>query len=77
VAVCKNPCTHPGGINSNALCIILVDFRLLEAVNIPALSHIKDCIVFPTKGDRPHSDEVHSHFFLTLISIDFWLRFGW
>ncbi|GIY00773.1 RNA-dependent RNA polymerase 1 [Caerostris extrusa] len=35
VVVTKNPCMHPG------------DVRKLEAVDVPALHHIKDCIVFP------------------------------
>ena len=46
VMVTKFPCLHPG------------DVRKLKAVNIPALSHIKDCLVFPAKGSRPHSDEM-------------------
>jgi RNA-dependent RNA polymerase len=46
VMVTKFPCLHPG------------DVRKLTAVNIPALNHIKDCIVFPAKGPRPHSDEM-------------------
>jgi RNA-dependent RNA polymerase len=46
--VTKNPCLYPG------------DFRKLEAVdNIPVLTHcMRDCIVFPTVGPRPHSDEI-------------------
>ncbi|GBM42197.1 RNA-dependent RNA polymerase 1 [Araneus ventricosus] len=46
VVVTKNPCMHPG------------DVRKLEAINVPALHHIKDCIVFPAKGKRPHPDEM-------------------
>ncbi|CAG2100088.1 unnamed protein product [Medioppia subpectinata] len=46
VMVTKFPCLHPG------------DVRKLTAVNIPALSHIRDCLVFPAKGARPHSDEM-------------------
>ncbi|XP_055940784.1 uncharacterized protein LOC129971224 [Argiope bruennichi] len=46
VVVTKNPCMHPG------------DVRKLEAVDVPALHHIKDCIVFPAKGKRPHPDEM-------------------
>ena len=45
--VTKNPCLYPG------------DIRKLEAVDAPILrSHIRDCIVFPTEGPRPHSDEI-------------------
>ena len=46
VMVTKFPCLHPG------------DVRKLIAVNIPALGHIKDCLVFPSKGPRPHTDEM-------------------
>ncbi|TXG71403.1 hypothetical protein EZV62_006338 [Acer yangbiense] len=45
VVVAKNPCLHPG------------DMRVLKAVDVPALHHIVDCIVFPAKGKRPHPDE--------------------
>ncbi|XP_075534423.1 uncharacterized protein LOC142568311 [Dermacentor variabilis] len=46
VIVTKNPCMHPG------------DIRKLTAVNVPQLHHVRDCIVFPAKGDRPHPDEM-------------------
>ncbi|KAG6429800.1 hypothetical protein SASPL_107853 [Salvia splendens] len=45
VAVAKNPCLHPG------------DVRVLRAVNVPELSHMVDCVVFPQKGKRPHPNE--------------------
>ncbi|XP_077220203.1 RNA-dependent RNA polymerase 6 [Tasmannia lanceolata] len=45
VAIAKNPCLHPG------------DIRILEAVDVPALHHLVDCLVFPQKGDRPHTNE--------------------
>ncbi|KAK0595880.1 hypothetical protein LWI29_010850 [Acer saccharum] len=45
VVVAKNPCLHPG------------DMRVLKAVDMPALQHMVDCIVYPAKGKRPHPDE--------------------
>ncbi|XP_043724050.1 RNA-dependent RNA polymerase 6 [Telopea speciosissima] len=45
VAIAKNPCLHPG------------DVRILEAVDVPVLHHLFDCLVFPQKGDRPHTNE--------------------
>ncbi|KAG6670426.1 hypothetical protein I3843_Q065700 [Carya illinoinensis] len=45
VVVAKNPCLHPG------------DVRVLVAVNVPALHHMVDCVVFPQKGERPHPNE--------------------
>ncbi|CAN7990683.1 unnamed protein product, partial [Ixodes hexagonus] len=46
VIVTKNPCMHPG------------DIRRLTAVDVPQLRHVRDCIVFPAKGERPHPDEM-------------------
>ncbi|KAK6912561.1 RNA-dependent RNA polymerase, eukaryotic-type [Dillenia turbinata] len=45
VAIAKNPCLHPG------------DVRILEAVDKPGLHHLSDCLVFPQKGERPHTNE--------------------
>ncbi|XP_050216732.1 RNA-dependent RNA polymerase 6 [Mercurialis annua] len=45
VVIAKNPCLHPG------------DVRILEAVDAPELHHLHDCLVFPQKGDRPHTNE--------------------
>lgn len=49
VTVCKNP------------CYLLGDIRVLRAVDnarVQGLEHLVDCIVFPTKGKRPHSAEI-------------------
>uniref|UniRef100_A0A2P2JTS8 RNA-dependent RNA polymerase n=1 Tax=Rhizophora mucronata TaxID=61149 RepID=A0A2P2JTS8_RHIMU len=45
VVVAKNPCLHPG------------DVRVLRAVDVPALHHMVNCVVFPQKGQRPHPNE--------------------
>lgn len=45
VIVAKNPCLHPG------------DIRILEAVDSPKLHHLFDCLIFPQKGERPHTNE--------------------
>ncbi|CAM6084620.1 unnamed protein product [Calypogeia fissa] len=42
----KNPCLHVG------------DIRVLTAVDVPALYHMKDCLVVPQNGPRPHPNEV-------------------
>ena len=44
VLVTRNPCLHPG------------DLQKFKAVQIPELSHLVDCIVFPTRGRRPSAD---------------------
>jgi len=40
VVVAKNPCVHPG------------DVRVLQAVDIPSLRHMVNCLVFPQEGHR-------------------------
>ncbi|KAL3678732.1 hypothetical protein R1sor_021688 [Riccia sorocarpa] len=45
VVMTKNPCMHPG------------DIRVLEAVDVPHLRHMVDCLVFPQNGPRPHPNE--------------------
>jgi len=40
VVVAKNPCLHPG------------DVRVLRAVDVKALHHLVDCVVFPQRGSR-------------------------
>ncbi|KAH8156510.1 hypothetical protein CIB48_g11737 [Xylaria polymorpha] len=36
----RNPSLHPG------------DMRVVEAIDVPALQHLRDVVVFPAKGDR-------------------------
>lgn len=46
VMVVRNPCYHVG------------DIRVLKLVkNKAQYAHLSDCIIFPTKGRRPHADE--------------------
>lgn len=42
----RNPCYHPG------------DIRVLQVVDVPGCRHLRDCIIFPVKGPRPHADEM-------------------
>jgi len=46
IMITKFPSLQPG------------DIRKFTAVDIPELHHIRDCIVFPQKGPRPHPDEM-------------------
>ena len=39
-------------------CYLLGDVRVLRAVDVQGLEDLVDCIVFPTKGKRPHSTEI-------------------
>ena len=46
VMVTKFPCLQPG------------DVRKFTAVDHPRLRHLKDCLVFPSRGERSHCDEM-------------------
>jgi RNA-dependent RNA polymerase len=45
VVMTKNPCMHPG------------DIRVLDAIDVPELHHMIDCLVVPQTGERPHPNE--------------------
>lgn len=45
VVIAKNPCFHPG------------DIRVLTAVNSEWLGHLRNVLVFPQMGPRPHPNE--------------------
>ncbi|KAJ0095570.1 hypothetical protein Patl1_15306 [Pistacia atlantica] len=47
VIVAKNPCLHPR------------DVRKLKAVNVPALHHMVNCIVFPAKGKSDLDGDIY------------------
>lgn len=44
ILVGRNPCLHPG------------DVRKLKAVYRKEFDTLRDCIIFPTRGKRPHAD---------------------
>lgn len=46
IVLTKNPCHHPG------------DLRTFDAVYRSELEHLKDVVVFPQKGSRPHSNQI-------------------
>ncbi|XP_072033129.1 uncharacterized protein [Amphiura filiformis] len=46
VVITKSPALAPG------------DIRKFEAVDVPELHHMVDCVVFPQRGKRPHPDEM-------------------
>jgi RNA-dependent RNA polymerase len=46
IIVTKNPCYHAG------------DIRILKGVDIPALHYLVNVVVFPQKGERPHTNEI-------------------
>lgn len=41
----RSPSYHPG------------DVRVLQLVEVPELAALKDVLVFPVQGQRPHADE--------------------
>lgn len=46
VIITKTPSHFPG------------DILVLTAVDCPSLHHLYDCVVFPSKGPRPHPNEI-------------------
>ncbi|KAM1463069.1 hypothetical protein ACFXTO_048026 [Malus domestica] len=58
VVVGKSPCLHPG------------DVRVLMAVDVLALHHMVDCVVFPQKEPRPHPDAGSSRILMPEVDQD-------
>ena len=53
------PCTIKGKVViAKNPCYLLGDVCVLDAIDVPKLHHLVDCIVFPTKGKQPHPNEI-------------------
>nr|GEY94929.1 RNA-dependent RNA polymerase 6 [Tanacetum cinerariifolium] len=43
--------------NTSSIMLGAGDIQVLKAANMPGLKHLVDSLIFPQKGERPHTNE--------------------